>query len=96
MHFERKISRPHISTLTAYEITPTTISKNVWNKKGVSVYSHYHTKMEFLKTKKQIRFLSNRTSVKLLIIEILYTRSILSTKAFYYWKLKAASEESSG
>ena len=32
MYFERKNSRPDISTLTAYEITPTTILKHVFHE----------------------------------------------------------------
>ena len=31
-HFERKNSRPDISTLTAYEITPTAILKQVFHE----------------------------------------------------------------
>ena len=31
-HFERKNSRPDISILTAYEITPTTILKHVFHE----------------------------------------------------------------
>ena len=32
MHFERKNSRPDISTLTAYEITPPTILKHIFHE----------------------------------------------------------------
>ena len=32
MHFERKNSRPDISILTAYEITPTTMLKHVFHE----------------------------------------------------------------
>ena len=32
MHFERKNSRPDISTLTVYEITPTTMLKQAFHE----------------------------------------------------------------
>ena len=39
MPFERKNSRPDISTLTAYETTPTTILKHVFHEtKNEEVY----------------------------------------------------------
>ena len=37
-HFERKISRPDISILTAYEITLTTILKHVFHETTHEVY----------------------------------------------------------
>ena len=36
-HFERKNSRPDISILTAYEITPTTILKHVFHEEYIRI-----------------------------------------------------------
>ena len=34
-----------------------------------------------------------QTSIKLLIIQILYARNILSKNTFYYWKREAVNED---
>ena len=97
-----KNSRPDISTSTTYEITLTTILKQVflWNKKWGSVYSHYctdknleenhisiKTNLNSYRWNNAYELLSNFLSLKYCILEIYFQQN-----TFFYWKPETANE----
>ena len=87
-HSERKNSRSDISTLTAYEIASTTMLKHVFHEtKHEEVYIRIIIlKLNAYKIKNKLDFYTD-----LLIIEILHTKNILSTK--YVLLMKTGSSQ---